>query len=226
MKKVVWITGVSRGLGNVLARGLAETGWTVAGCARSQDRLDSLQSDLGDEHFFQSANVADERSMQGWVAAASAATRTPDLLINNAAIINDPKPLWQMTSTEIDDILSINIAGTIRMIRLVTALMIERGEGIIANLSSGWGRSTSPEVAPYCATKWAIEGLTQSLASELPAGLAAVAVNPGVIDTAMLRQTWQDGAEGFPKASEWGRLAVPFFSRLKPSQNGASLTVS
>ena len=72
--------------------------------------------------------------------------------------------------------------------------MVERGKGVIVNLSSGWGRSVSPEVAPYCATKWAIEGLTKALAEELPEGMAAVPLNPGVVDTDMLRQAYSDGA--------------------------------
>jgi NAD(P)-dependent dehydrogenase (short-subunit alcohol dehydrogenase family) len=68
---------------------------------------------------------------------------------------------------------------------------------VIVNLSSGWGRSVSPEVAPYCATKWAIEGLTQAFAKELPEGLAAVALNPGVIDTDMLRLAFGDDSERY-----------------------------
>ena len=76
--------------------------------------------------------------------------------------------------------------------------MIEQGRGVIVNMSSGWGRSSAPEVAPYCASKWAIEGLTQSLSQELPPGLAAVAVNPGIIDTHMLRSIWAEDSAGFP----------------------------
>lgn len=55
--------------------------------------------------------------------------------------------------------------------------MIARGSGVIVNFPSGWGRSTSPEVARYCCTKWGVEGLTQ----ELPSGLAAVTLNPGIL---------------------------------------------
>ena len=61
---------------------------------------------------------------------------------------------------------------------------------MIVTISSTWGRSVAPEVAPYCATKYAVEGMTMALAAELPAGLAAVAVNPGIIDTDMLRSCW------------------------------------
>ena len=61
--------------------------------------------------------------------------------------------------------------------------MVDKRRGVIVNFSSGWGRSTDAEVAPYCATKWAIEGMTQALSQELPPGMAAVPLNPGIINT-------------------------------------------
>lgn len=63
------------------------------------------------------------------------------------------------------------------------AHLLQKGSGVIVNFSSGWGRSTSPEVATYCDTKWAIEGLTKALAQELVPGLATIPLNPGVINT-------------------------------------------
>jgi hypothetical protein len=92
--------------------------------------------------------------------------------------------------------------------------MIARSHGVIVNFSSGWGRSTSPEVAPYCATKWAIEGLTRALAQELPRGMAAVPLNPGIIDTDMLRACFGSAASGYPDPKEWAESAVPLESSL------------
>jgi NAD(P)-dependent dehydrogenase (short-subunit alcohol dehydrogenase family) len=83
----------------------------------------------------------------------------------------------------------------------------------------------SPEVAPYCASKYAIEGLTQALAEELPAGLAAVPLNPGIINTAMLRQCWADTAASFPSPEAWAKVAAPFLLGLGRKDNGRSLTV-
>ena len=103
--------------------------------------------------------------------------------------------------------------------------MVERGTGVIVNLSSGWGRSVSPEVAPYCATKWAIEGLTKALAEELPKGMAAVPLNPGVIDTDMLRTCFADSASSYPKADEWAKKAGPFILGLGPKDSGKSVSV-
>jgi NAD(P)-dependent dehydrogenase (short-subunit alcohol dehydrogenase family) len=103
--------------------------------------------------------------------------------------------------------------------------MIRRRTGIVVNISSGWGRSTAPDVAPYCASKWAIEGLTQAMAQELPRGLAAIAVNPGVIDTAMLRSCWGESAGQYPSPEAWSHRAVPALLQLDASDNGASLTI-
>ena len=103
--------------------------------------------------------------------------------------------------------------------------MVAAKKGVIVNLSSGWGRSVAQDVAPYCATKFAIEGLTKALAAELPAGMAAVPLNPGVIDTEMLRQAWSDGAAAYPKAEAWARIATPFILGLGPQHNGQSLSV-
>ena len=102
--------------------------------------------------------------------------------------------------------------------------MLSRKSGVIVNFSSGWGRSTDAEVAPYCATKWAIEGLTQALAQELPSGLAAVALNPGIINTDMLQSCFGTSASSYPTAAQWARTAVPFLLQLGPKHNGQQLT--
>ena len=95
---------------------------------------------------------------------------------------------------------------------------------MIVNFSSAWGRSTSPEVAPYCCTKWGVEGLTRALAQELPAGLAAIPLNPGIIDTDMLRSCFGEDASSYPSATEWAKTAVPFLLALTPADNGQPLT--
>jgi NAD(P)-dependent dehydrogenase (short-subunit alcohol dehydrogenase family) len=96
---------------------------------------------------------------------------------------------------------------------------------VIVNFSSGWGRSTSPEVAPYCATKYAIEGLTLALAQELPAGMAAVPLNPGIINTDMLQLCFAGQADSYPTAERWAKKAVPYILSLGAKHNGSSLSV-
>jgi NAD(P)-dependent dehydrogenase (short-subunit alcohol dehydrogenase family) len=149
----------------------------------------------------------------------------PDLLINNAALMNTPAPLWEVPAEEFDRLIAVNVCGVANVIRAFVPAMVARGTGVVVNLSSGWGRSTSAEVAPYCASKYAIEGLTLALAQELPAGLAAIPLNPGVIDTDMLRQCWGTGASNFPDADQWATRAAPFLLNLTAKDNGKSLTV-
>jgi NAD(P)-dependent dehydrogenase (short-subunit alcohol dehydrogenase family) len=103
--------------------------------------------------------------------------------------------------------------------------MVKRRRGVIVNFSSGWGRSVSAQVAPYCASKWAIEGLTQALAEELPSGMCAVPLNPGVINTDMLRSCFGSGAAYYPEADEWAERAVPFLLGITEDHNGMPLTV-
>lgn len=103
--------------------------------------------------------------------------------------------------------------------------MIQKNNGIIVNLSSTWGRSTSPEFAPYCASKWAIEGLTQSLAQELPSGMAAIPLNPGIIHTDMLEVCFGEEAAAYTAVKDWVKKAVPFLLQITPKDNGVSLTV-
>jgi len=88
--------------------------------------------------------------------------------------MNTPAPLWQVPAREFNQLMDVNIKGVVNVIRHFVPAMVARKSGVIVNLSSGWGRSTAPEVAPYCASKYAMEGLTKALAQELPAGMAAV----------------------------------------------------
>ena len=111
------------------------------------------------------------------------------------------------------------------MARAFLPAMVARGSGVLVNVSSAWGRSASPEVAPYCAAKWAIEGLTKSLAQELPLGLAAVAVNPGLVHTAFLESCFGRAALTYPGPERWALRAAPFFLGLGVADNGKSLTV-
>jgi len=109
------------------------------------------------------------------------------------------------------------------MIRSFVPKMINKRDGIIANFSSYWGQSTAPDVAPYCASKWGVEGLTRSLAQELPRGLGAVAFNPGVINTDMLRSTFGEKALGYESPQEWAKHAVDKLELLTSTDSGKTV---
>jgi NAD(P)-dependent dehydrogenase (short-subunit alcohol dehydrogenase family) len=225
MRRVIVITGATRGLGRALVEGFAARGETVVGCGRSKADVALLRKDPGPKHAFEIVDVARDEEVEAWAKGLLARFGPPDLLVNNAALINRNAPLWELTAEEFDPVIDVNLKGIANVIRHIVPAMIARRSGAIVNVSSGWGRSVSAEVAPYCCTKWGVEGLTRALAEELPEGMAAVPLNPGIIDTAMLRSCFGDGAGHYPDPKTWARSAVPFLLGLGPKDNGKPLTV-
>jgi len=222
---VVVVTGVTRGIGRALTDRLVELGHTVIGCGRSEGGVEEFMSAYGEPHRFAAVDVARWPDVEAWAANVLSEMRPPDLLVNNAGVINQNAPLWEVSAEEFSKVLDTNVDGTANVIRAFLPAMIDSGRGILVNMSSGWGRSTAPEVAPYCASKWAVEGLTQALSQELPAGLAAVAVSPGVVDTAMLRSCWGESAAASPSPETWAIGATDFLLSLTTRHNGESLSV-
>jgi NAD(P)-dependent dehydrogenase (short-subunit alcohol dehydrogenase family) len=219
------LTGAGRGLGLAMTAGFAERGHTVIGCSRQQKHVEALRQRFGSPHRFDAVDVADERHVARWAESVLAEGGPPDLLLNNAAVVNENAPLWQVPPEDFSRVIDVNIKGVYYVLRHFLPAMVKRKQGVIVNFSSGWGRSTSPEVAPYCATKYAIEGLTQALAQELPAGMCAVPLNPGIIDTDMLRSSFGGDAASYPSPDEWARRAVPMLLAFGPTDNGQPLTV-
>ncbi|MFT4557438.1 MAG: NAD(P)-dependent dehydrogenase (short-subunit alcohol dehydrogenase family) [Planctomycetaceae bacterium] len=224
--RVVVVTGATRGLGRAMAARLIEEGHTVVGCGRSLSGIKELESAFDGPHRFDSVDVVDDAQVAEWAESVISQLGPPDLLLNNAATVNPNAPVWEVSADDFNNVIDVNIKGVANVLRHFVPSMVERSSGIIVNFSSGWGRSTSPEVGPYCATKWAIEGLTQSLAQELPDGMAAIPLNPGIINTELLQSCFGSGAAHYPDPDEWSHYAVPYILGIRPSQNGQSLSVT
>ena len=220
------ITGATRGLGRAMAEEFIRGGHTVLGCGRNGEAIFDLRMTYQAPHDFSVVDVAVDTKVAIWAAKILENDTPPDILINNAAIMNRLAPVWEQDDREFTKLVDANIRGVQNVIRHFVPAMVARKRGVIVNFSSGWGRSVSPEVGPYCMSKFAIEGLTKALAAELPEGMAAVPLNPGVIDTDMLRSCWADGAASYPKADAWAKKAVPFLLKLGPKDNGQSVSVS
>lgn len=224
MGKRILITGATRGLGLAMTRFFASQGHTIHGCGRDAAAVGALQKEFPRPHSFRALDVSNDNAVAEW-AGEVLENGAPDFLLNNAAIIAPNSPLWKLPASVVDPVIDINIKGTIHAIRHFLPAMIDRGSGVVVNFSSGWGRSTSPEVAIYCATKHAIEGLTAALAQELPPGLAAVALNPGVIHTDMLASCFGGSASEYPSPQDWVEIVGPFILNIGPRHNGSQLTV-
>ncbi|OAY63789.1 NADPH-dependent pterin aldehyde reductase [Ananas comosus] len=234
-KKTVLITGASRGLGRALAVEMARRGHAVVGCARSHDALHSLHADLHPSpsspspspspHLLTTADVRSDGSVRELAKLVAESRRVPDIIVNNAGAINKNNKIWLVPAEEFDMVVDTNIKGTTNILRHFLPLMIEKKQGIVVNISSGWGRSAAAEVAPYCATKWAIEGLTRSVAKELPPGVAIIALSPGVVNTDMLASCFGSSAALYQTPDAWAPKAATMILNLTTEDNGASLTV-
>lgn len=232
-RKTVLITGVSRGLGNALALELAKLGQTVIGCSRSQDKLASLESELtaasekfkNNNHLVLNIDVRSDAGVKELARTVVEKKVVPDIIVNNAGTINRNNKIWDVPVDEFDAVVDTNIKGVANVLRHFTPLMIGRKHGVIVNMSSGWGRSAAAQVAPYCASKWAIEGLTRAVAKELPPGMAIVALSPGVINTEMLQSCFGSSADLYPTPESWAPKAASMILNLTAADNGASLTV-
>ena len=198
----------------------ASRGWKVGGGARNHKDLEVLKNELNGDHFIDFLDVTDPGGVQSFANRVEKVLGIPNLLVNNAGLINRNAVLTEISPEEFSSVLEVNLGGIHNMIRSFVPKMIKKGHGIIANFSSYWGQSTAPDVAPYCASKWGVEGLTRSLAQELPKGLAAIAFNPGVINTDMLQSTFGSQANAYPTPQQWASEAVTRLIHLSTEDNG------
>ena len=223
-KKIIIITGVTRGLGRALSDQYLKMGHTVIGCGRNAEIIKKMSAKYPTNTDFQALDVSDYESVIIWANRIIKNFGSPDFLLNNAGIMNNNRNLWEVSKRNFSDVVDTNIKGIFNTVKGYVPEMINQNRGVIVNFSSGWGRTTSPKVAPYCTSKWAVEGLTKSLAQELPQGLSAVALSPGVIDTDMLRLCWGNSASAHEKPDTWAQRVAPYILKISSKDNGASIT--
>ena len=223
-KKIIIITGATRGLGRALSDKYVEMGHTVIGCGRNAEIIKKMSAKYPTNTDFQALDVSDYESVIFWANRIIKSFGSPDFLLNNAGIMNDNRNLWEVSKRNFSEVVDTNIKGIFNTVKGYVPEMINQNRGIIVNFSSGWGRTTSPKVAPYCTSKWAVEGLTKSLAQELPQGLSAVALSPGVVDTDMLRLCWGNSASTHEKPETWAQRVAPYILKISSKDNGASIT--
>ena len=221
----VCITGCSRGLGRAMALEFARKGWKVAGCARTAEAIATLAEELGNPHIFQAV----ERHRR----CSHALFRE-----NSHRQPRRTQPARQQCSSHERQCSAKGYFS--RGVRQNSRCKLRGCSQLHSGLSASHGgcRAWRHRQLQFllgslhrtggspllCATKWAIEGLTQSLSQELPSGLAAVAFNPGIIDTDMLRSCFGEAAAGYHSPEDWARTAVPALASLGRSDNGSSVT--
>ncbi|MDA2504423.1 SDR family NAD(P)-dependent oxidoreductase [Bacillus cereus] len=224
ISKSVIITGVTQGLGRAMVDRFHELGWNIYGCGRSKDKIEELKKQYSKIHDFQVIDVSDSQQVNNWANYILNTHTAPDMIINNASIVNQNAQLWKITAQEFENVMNVNVNGVVNVIRAFVPAMVARKEGIIINMSSSWGREGEAELAPYCASKFAIEGITKSMALELPHGMAVVALDPGgSISTPMLKSCAPQYINESSTPETWSHKAIEYILNITIDKNGDSL---
>lgn len=200
------ITGVSRGLGKALSHALAARGHQVYGC---QLAVDAPARPLDNPALY-SASVTEPHDMQQF-AHAVGREGAVDIVVCNAGVIAERKPAWEVSIADWASVMEVNVLGVVNTLHAFMPAMLDRRQGLFIAISSGWGRSASWGLAPYCASKFAVEGLIGSLIADLPEGVNAVALDPGNgVNTEMLSKCLPDEHMQYISPQIWAEHAADY----------------
>ena len=184
--KVVAITGGSRGLGLVMARRFVDLGARVAICARDEEELLRAERDLierGGDVLAHRCDLMVAEEAEGFIDECRIRFGGIDVLINNAGIIQ-VGPLEEQTEKDFRDAMDIHFWGPYHTMQAAIPLMKRRGEGRIANIVSIGGKIAVPHLVPYCASKFALSGLSKGFSYELAKDrIKVTTIYPGLMRT-------------------------------------------
>lgn len=209
--KVIVITGASSGLGEAAARHLSVQGATVVLGARRKERIDSLAEQLnrdGGKALAVATDVADRQQVKHLVDRCVEAFGRIDVLLNNAGLM-PLAPLERLRVDEWDQMIDVNLKGTLYGIAAALPHMQRQKSGHIINVSSVYGHKVGPGAAVYCATKFAVRALSEGLRQEVkPYNIRTTVISPGAVATELLDHiSEQDVAQ---KTREFvSQIAIP-----------------
>ncbi len=229
--KIALVTGAGRGTGRAVALLLAKEGARVIICARSEGELNDtvrLISSIGGVAEAIECDMADEKAVIALFAHIQTTYGTLDILVNNAAIFSGAY-VEDVSMVEYHRVMQVNAAAVFLCCREAFGLMKEEGGSIvnISSLSGVQGAKKFPGFSAYCASKFAVIGITEALAEEgKDYGIRVNAVAPGAVDTGMLRDAFP-GFDGLALKPEQVADAILFLAGPRSSAvNGATLQLS
>ena len=212
--KVTLITGGSRGIGYATAEKFLQEGAVVIITASSQDSADKAVARLREKYPDAvidgvSPDLASFDSVKKAFRLISHKYGCVDVLVNNAGV-SESTPFTEYTEETFDRVMDLNVKGVYNVTRAAVDCMVARGSGVILSTSSMVSLTGQPSGFAYPASKFAVNGLTVSLARELgPKGIRVNAVAPGIIETDMMRAVPKEVIEPLIKRVPLGRLGKP-----------------
>lgn len=185
--EIALVTGASRGIGQAIARSLADAGARVIGTATSEAGAAGISASLGDKGRGAVLDVGNAASIDALLADLESRAEMPTILVNNAAITRDML-LLRMKPEDWDAVITTNLTSVFRLSKGCLKRMMKERRGRIVSMTSIVGLTGNAGQANYAAAKAGLLGFTKSLAKEIASrGITVNAVAPGFIDTDMTR---------------------------------------
>lgn len=222
-KRVVVVTGASSGIGRETALLFARLGARVGLVARRRALLEAVAADVraaGGQPLVVPTDVGEARAARAALARVRRAWGRVDVLVNNAGVLK-LAPVAQIKAADLDAMLRVNLYGALFMTQAALPLMLRRRSRSIVNVASLAGRRGLTPLGGYCATKFALVGLTEALRTEVDSkGLHVGLVLPGVVDTPMVQgigpaETLPDWPAELNMPPDWVAAAIALTVRFR-----------
>ncbi|MDH5474191.1 MAG: SDR family NAD(P)-dependent oxidoreductase [Cyclobacteriaceae bacterium] len=183
MASTILITGATSGIGLETARLLSKNGFDLILCGRREDRLINLKKELGEFSKVTTLKF-DVRDQQEVVQALGSIDITPDVLLNNAGNAHGLSAIQDGDTSDWDAMIDINVKGLLYVSKAIIPSMIEKGGGHIINIGSIAGKEVYPNGNVYCASKYAVDAISQGMRIDLNKnGIRVSSINPGMVET-------------------------------------------
>lgn len=186
-KKIALVTGATSGIGWATAIALAQMGYNIVATGRRQNRLAQLQKEIakeGVDTLILTFDVRDREAVKDAIATLPDSWRKIDILINNAGNAHGLDPIQTGDVEDWDAMMDINVKGLLYVSKEIIPGMVARQSGTIVNIGSIAGKEVYPNGNVYCASKHAVDALTQGMRMDLnPFGIRVIGIHPGLVKT-------------------------------------------
>jgi 3-hydroxy acid dehydrogenase / malonic semialdehyde reductase len=185
-QRTALITGATSGIGEATARLLADNHFKLILCGRRKDRLEKLTKELSSktELTYLSFDVRDQKETAHAIQSLPNEWKNIDILVNNAGNAHGLSPIQSGSVEDWDAMIDINVKGLLYVSKEVMPIMIKRKSGHIINIGSIAGKEVYPNGNVYCASKFAVDAITNGMRFDLnPHGIKVTGIHPGMVET-------------------------------------------
>ena len=222
--KIVVLTGASSGIGYSLLNYFVKEGARVYGSSRNEREL---TTESKQECNFELLDLADELNVEKYVKTILQKENRIDILINNAGVAHNLALVEEINSEILNSVVRDNLLPTFNMMKYTIPIMKKNNSGTIINISSRAGRRAVPKLSAYTAAKFAVRGLTESVAKELQdTGIKCISISPAGVNTGMRAMVFgQEDAENQQDTSRINEVISRILSGSLKVSNGSDIVI-